>query len=200
MSAGFVLEAKGDSRLVSVKQLVVELKWSAAVDLDLMAFYRAKDGRTGGIFSDSYTGGSLGDLNEFPFMRLSGDEGGDVAEGSYEESLQIVKLDDIAELHIVAVNHTDASSGTDGTFSDYDGRVEVTTNVGEMIKVPLASSAQGSVACICKIVNTNATTGPLLSNESVVESFDSFKARVPGASGVQLSSNVVLRSTGGGSA
>ena len=39
---------------------MVTLQWTAAVDLDLMAFYKTKDGRVGGIYSDNYAGGSLG--------------------------------------------------------------------------------------------------------------------------------------------
>jgi TRAP-type C4-dicarboxylate transport system permease large subunit len=37
-----------------------------------MAFYKAKDGRVGGVYSDNYAGGSLGNLNAFPYIQLSG--------------------------------------------------------------------------------------------------------------------------------
>ena len=57
------------------KQINVSLVWNAAVDLDLMAFYRTRDGRTGGIYSDNYQGGSLGALDAFPYIQLSGDAG-----------------------------------------------------------------------------------------------------------------------------
>jgi len=60
---------------ISAKYLMATLKWTAAVDLDLMAFYQAKNGRAGGIFSGNYTGVSTGSLNEFPFIELSGDAG-----------------------------------------------------------------------------------------------------------------------------
>jgi len=46
-----------------------------------MAFYKTKDGRTGGVYSDNYAGGSLGDLNGFPYIELSGDEGVGAAGG-----------------------------------------------------------------------------------------------------------------------
>ncbi|MEZ4528819.1 MAG: hypothetical protein R2941_23150 [Desulfobacterales bacterium] len=53
------------------KQILVTLSWSVPADLDLMAFYRTKDGRTDGIFSDNYEGGSMGTLEEFSLLRLS---------------------------------------------------------------------------------------------------------------------------------
>jgi hypothetical protein len=48
---------------------MVSLKWTAAVDLDLMAFYKTKDGRTARVFSDNYPGGDLGSLKQFSFHR-----------------------------------------------------------------------------------------------------------------------------------
>ena len=196
MSAGFTLEAKGQGHYIPINQLSVSLKWTAAVDLDLMAFYKTKDGSTGGVYSDNYMGGNLGTLNAFPFMQLSGDAGGGATAGDNVETMRILKLDNIAELHIIAVNHTDAVAGTQATFAHYDGHVEVATDAGETITIPLASNDQGCVACICKIVNTNPITGPQLLNESIVESFESFQARVPGAAGLQLSSKIVLTSKG----
>jgi len=45
-----VLENNGDNAYLSVKQLIITLKWTADVDLDLMAFYETKDGKKGGVF------------------------------------------------------------------------------------------------------------------------------------------------------
>ena len=76
------------------KQLKVSLIWTSAVDLDLMAFYKTKDGRTGGVYSNNYAGGSLGDLNQFPFIQLAGDEGVGALGGDNREDLRIANLDD----------------------------------------------------------------------------------------------------------
>ncbi len=100
-----VLENKGDEAYVSVKQLLVTLKWTADVDLDLMAFYETKDGKKGGVFSNLYPGGSLGSLNTFPYIELSGDEGVDAKGGDNEEVLRITKLDDMVEVYIT-INYT----------------------------------------------------------------------------------------------
>ena len=52
IKAKVVLKTKGHEAYIPLKQMMVSLKWSSAVDLDLMAFYKAKDGPVGD--SDRY--------------------------------------------------------------------------------------------------------------------------------------------------
>lgn len=189
------LKQKGASAIIgNFKQLKVSLIWTSPVDLDLMAFYKTKDGRVGGVYSDNYAGGSLGDLNRFPFVQLSGDAGVGATGGDNREEMRIVKLDDLEELHIVAVNFTEASSGSSKVFADYDARVEVATDRGDSHTVALDSGQSGSVAVLCKF--TSGFMGTSLVNDSNVMSFDNFKSVVPGASAVKLASKIVLRQKG----
>ena len=117
------LKQKGANAVIGTfRQMKVSLIWTAAVDLDLMAFYKTRDGKTGGIWSKNYAGGSYGDLNGFPFIQLSGDAGVGASSGDKREELRIAKLDDFEELYIVAVNFTDAIAGSGRTFSNYDAR------------------------------------------------------------------------------
>lgn len=178
----------------SFKQLKVSLIWTSAVDLDLMAFYRTKDGRTGGVYSDNYAGGTLGDLNQFPFIQLSGDAGVGAAAGDNREELRIARLDDFEELYIIALNFTDASSSSDKVFADYDAHVEVVTDRGEQHKVALDSRQPGSAAVLCKFIGT--FMGASLVNNSEVLSFEKFRASVPGASALKLASKIVLKQKG----
>ncbi len=184
--------AKAD--LGAFKQLKVSLVWTSAVDLDLMAFYKAKDGRTGGVYSDNYAGGTLGDLNQFPFIQLSGDEGVGGKAGDNREELRIMKLDDFEELYICALNFTDASSGTDQVFANYDARVEIVTDRGESHTVALDSKGPGSVAVICKFVGGFITNS--IVNNSEVMNFELFRTRIPGASELRLESKITLKSKG----
>jgi len=132
------LKQKGSKADIGAfKQIKVSLIWTSPVDLDLMAFYKTKDGKVGGIYSDNYEGGTLGNLNQFPFIQLSGDEGVGAAGGQNREEMRIVKLDDFEELYICALNFTDASSGADKVFANYDARVEVVTDRGEHHTVSL---------------------------------------------------------------
>ncbi len=189
------LKQKGANAMIgSFRQMKVSLIWTSAVDLDLMAFYKTKHGQVGGVYSDNYAGGSLGDLNQFPFIELSGDAGVGAVGGDNQEELRITKLDDFEELHIVAVNFTDASSGSDKVFADYDARVEVVTDKGESHTVALDSRQSGSVAVLCKF--TSSFMGASLVNNSEVVSFENFRSSVPGASAIKLASKIILKQKG----
>ena len=174
------LKSKGEEAYVSVKQLMVSLKWTAPVDLDLMAFYKAKDGQEGGVFSDNYPGGTLGNLNTFPFIELSGDEGVGGTGGDNEEILRITKLDDLAELYIVTINYDDAVENTPSSFSDYDGAIVVMNDRGEAVEVPLNSTDKGHVAIICKIDNTSPMGAKLVNINDIID-LGTFASTIPGA-------------------
>ena len=96
IKAKVLLKKKGQEAFVPIKQLMVQLKWTKGVDLDLLAFYKTKDGQTGGVFSDQYPGGNRGNLNAFPFIQLDQDAGVGGVGGANEETLRITKLDDMA--------------------------------------------------------------------------------------------------------
>jgi len=175
------LNSKGDEAYVSIKQLMVTLAWTADVDLDLMAFYKAKNEQTGGVFSDNFPGGTLGNLNSFPFIELSGDEGVGASGGANEEVLRITKLDELAELYIVALNYTDAIDKKQSAFDQYDGSVTVVNDKGEAVEVPLNSPNKGHVAVICKIDNSGPMGAKLINMNDVMDLGD-FVGTVPGAS------------------
>ena len=189
------LKQKGASAQIGAfKQLKVSLIWTSAVDLDLMAFYKTKTGQTGGVYSNNYAGGSLGDLNNFPFMQLSGDEGVGATGGDNREEMRIFNLDQIEELYVCALNFTDASQGNNKVFADYDARVEVMTDQGDTHTVSLDSSTTGTVAVLCKI--KSGFLGAELINDSSVMVFDQFQSIVSGASSLKLSSKVTLKQKG----
>ena len=174
------LQTKGEEAYVSVKQLMVTLRWTANVDLDLMAFYKAKNGGDGGVFSDNYPSGTLGSLNSFPFIELSGDEGVGGKGGDNQEVLRITKMDDLAELYIVTLNYSDAVEKKASAFNQYDGSVIVMNDKGEAVEVPLNSSDKGHVAVICKIDNTSPM-GAKLVNLNEIMDLGNFVNKIPGA-------------------
>ncbi len=180
LKAKITLHQKGQEAFIPVKQLLVKLTWTASVDLDLMAFYQAKDGRTGGVVSDNYPGGSLGSLNEFPYIQLSGDEGVGATGGDNEEVLRISRLDELAIVYICTLNYTDAIEKRDSSFSQYDGGVIVVDEKGDSIAVPLNSDTPGTVAVIAKIDNTSPI-GAKLINENRIISLETFAATIPGS-------------------
>lgn len=179
LKAKVVLKEKGQEASISMKQLLVKLKWSSNVDLDLMAFYKKKDGTNGAVFSNLIPGGSLGSLNDSPYIQLSGDAGVGAHGGDNEEELRITKLDDIAELYIVTLNYTDASRRIESSFDKHDGGIVMIDDKGESVSVPLDSSEKGNIAIIAKIDNTSPI-GAKLINENRIVSLDTFKNEIPG--------------------
>lgn len=172
----------------------ISLIWSSAVDLDLMAFYRTKDGRTGGVYSDNYQGGTLGTLDAFPYISLSGDAGVGNVGGDNREDMSIAKIDDFEEIYICALNFTDASAGESNVFGDYDAKIQVTTDRGESHSVPLDSVQPGSVAVICRF--SSGFIASELVNDSRVMGLEDFRAEIPGADKLKIASKVTLKEKG----
>lgn len=191
LKAKITLTKKGEEAYVAVKQLIGKLKWTAAVDLDMMAFYKGKDGRVGAVFSENYSGGSMGSLNSFPFIQLSADAGADATEGEHEEVLRITNLEDLAEVYICTINFTEAMQNRQTSYSNYDAHVLLMDDKGESVAVPLDSPQSGTVAVIAKIDNAGFM-GAKLVNENQIMDLATFQATIPGASSLQLLSKAAL--------
>jgi uncharacterized protein involved in tellurium resistance len=184
------LKTKGEHAPIAINQLQVVLQWHASVDLDLMAFFRTKNGQVGGVFSSNYPGGDLGSLTRFPFIQLSADAGVDAQEeGDNQEVLVIAQLDDLAEVYICTLNYTDAAAKRDSCFADYDGNVIVNDNHGHSVTIPLNATQKGQVAVIARIDHSGDSGNgeAILRNENVVLDLGQFFQTIPGA--YLLSSN-----------
>ncbi|MBM4292453.1 MAG: TerD family protein [Deltaproteobacteria bacterium] len=195
------LSERGAKQHMMVSELTVTLSWRAQVDLDLMAFYRTKSGDVGAVHSPLYSSKSAaGALDAFPFMQL-GEDAGVVArkrgDGSEKrETLKIKRLDDIAELYLVAMNFTDAARNHASAFVEFDGQVQIEARDGQRVTVVLASKEQGAAAVFARIEHSNALIGPVLHNESRVLTLDALRAQLPGAKDLSLASKLLLQSKG----
>lgn len=185
------LKTKGEYTAIAINQLQVVLEWRAAVDLDLMAFFRAKNGQVGGVFSSNFPGGDMGSLTSFPFIQLSGDAGVNAQEeDDNQEVLDIARLDDLAEVYICALNYTDAAAKRSSSFADYDGNVIVNDNHGHSVTVPLNATQKGQVAIVARI-DHSGDGDAILRNENSILDLGQFFQTIPGAH--LLSSNASAR-------
>ncbi len=185
-----ILDEKGEEGIIYVNlstegllttgKLMINLNWTAKVDMDLMAFYRTKDGQAGAVFSDRYPGGTLGSLGNFPFIELSGDEGIGMSLDENDEVIHIGRMDHLAELYIVTLNYTDAVENKLTPFSEYDGTALILNDRGESAEIKLGSSEKGHIAIVCKIDNAG-TMGVKLINMSEVMALEEFVDTIPGA-------------------
>lgn len=190
------LKSKGQSANVelsgtTVSQILVDLGWKTPVDLDLMAFIEKKDGTKFALYSDvlSQNKATLGDLNAFPFMTLSGDEGvGNKIDTGTEnqETIKCAKIDDsVAKIDIVALNYKAASEkDSNASFNGLSAAIKMTivdkSNACDQVDIPLSSSEAGVAAHICTIDNTSPI-GAQVVNKSTVYDLAGLVAAVPAA-------------------
>lgn len=190
------LKSKGQSANVelsgtTVSQILVDLGWKTPIDLDLMAFIQKKDGSEFALYSDalSQDKATMGDLNAFPFMTLSGDEGiGDKIDTGTEnqETIKVAKIDDsVAKIDIVALNYKAASEkDANASFQGLDAAVKMTIvdkdNACDQVDVPLTASDAGVAAHICTIDNSSPI-GAQVVNQSAVYDLPGLVGAVPAA-------------------
>ncbi len=188
------LKKKGDSAdVASFTKMKVELSWKLqrnkdnelGPDFDLMAFYKARDGRVGGVCSELYNNNrsDMGYIDKFPFMELDKDDKADDSSQEGEEAnelLKISKIDDFEEVFICVINYDDAVENIPEVFGKYSGYVTVQSDGGDNFEVPLDSNETGHVAVICKIIFHNGK--PRLINVNDTISLSKFATTMPGAS------------------
>jgi hypothetical protein len=163
----------GEQAILPRRALVVSLRWDADVELDIMALYVAKDGRTGGVFSKVYPMGDSGNLEAFPFMqiadgRLTG------LESPNEEHLLIATLEPMREVHIAAFSYTDMALDRSAILAHYNVRVIVRSHGVFTHEVPLACMDPGHLAVVCKLSGSESR-GTALTNVSEVLDLEAFR-------------------------
>lgn len=146
------LKQKGqEAQLGGIKQFMVTLKWTTATDFDLAAAYEAKDGRTGLVYF-----GEMGNLNEFPFMQLSGDEGVGDTGGDNKEEMRVMKIDDMKYLWILCWDYGAVQEGKPARFAGSDVEVSVMDDSGTSHAVTLDTGNTGNVCVVATIDNSSA--------------------------------------------
>ncbi|WP_373498317.1 hypothetical protein [Desulfococcus sp.] len=154
------LKQKGsEANVGGFKQLMVAMRWSTAADFDLAAAYEGKDGKQGLIYF-----GEKGDLNTFPFMQLSGDEGvGDTA-GKNEEIMRITKVDDMKYVWIICWDYGRVKDGSAARFKDSDVTLSILDDTGTSHNVTLDTGDMGNVALLATIDNSSPIGAKLINS------------------------------------
>ncbi len=174
----------------TVQQLLFRLRWQAAVDLDLMAFYRTVNGDTGSVYSSHYAGGDLGELTQFPFIALNRDAGTDAVQGRHEEVLRITRMDDMTEIVVCALNFSNAIDSQQQTpFSQYNGYIDIVDDNGNTEQVPLNTVSAGEAVLIARVISTEQ--GAQLQMENRLISLTDLHD-LPGAEQLQVDSKKVV--------
>ncbi len=144
------LKQKGqEAQLGGIKQFMVTLKWTTAIDFDLATAYETKEGRTGLVYF-----GEMGNLNEFPFMQLSGDEGVGDTGGDNQEEMRVMKIDDMKYIWILCWDYGAVQGGTPARFAGSDVAVSVADDSGISHDVMLDTGDVGNVCVVATIDNS----------------------------------------------
>jgi uncharacterized protein involved in tellurium resistance len=175
------LKRKGEAAPFTFNEkLQIEIIWSSDTDLDLCLFWKTNDGNIGGVFSDEYNQNveNLGHLDRYPFIEhYDEDETPRHGEESYEV-IKVKNIDAMSELYVVALNYDAAIDNQNVTFNEHSGRVEITTDTGDSLEVPVDSQESGHVYLICKIENKGGVKKAI--NERRVFSLGQAFSEIPG--------------------
>lgn len=136
------------------------LQWNAAVDLDVHAFYRPKNGRKDGHVSFANKGSN----KKFPFVRLDKDMGVGNVGGNNQEIITISTLKDI-ECVLIATNifRIFGFLAADDNFAKYDGNIKIVTGTSNEIEVPLISEKLGRW-CVIALIDNSDPYSPIVTN------------------------------------
>ena len=154
-----LVQKGAEANVGGFNQLMVSMKWTTAADFDLAAAYEKKDGKQGLVYF-----GELGDLNAFPFMQLSGDEGVDDAGGDNEETMRITKLDDMKYVWILSWDYGRVKDGTPARFNDSDVSLSVMDDKGTSHNITLDTGELGNVALLATIDNSSPIGAKLINS------------------------------------
>lgn len=161
MEENMELKQKGSLAFIAIKQLMVSMKWTTAADFDLAAAYEGKNGTIGLVYF-----GELGDLNNFPHMQLSGDEGVGDAGGDNEETMRITKLDELKNVWILCWDYGMIQEGKGARFKDSDIKLSIMDDRGKSTSVEIDTGDMGNVCCIATIDNSSPMGAKLINTST----------------------------------
>lgn len=187
------LKSKGESAELAtdasgvVKQVITTLSWKSETDLDFMAFIEKKDGSTFGVLTDliSKDKATMGDLQAFPFMSHSGDEGvgGQIDTGDQnDETIKIAQVaDEVAKVRLVAFNYTATSQKSPQPWGPLGAKVTIKDDAGNETEAQLNSPEQGVAALVATLDNTSAVGCKMVNESKLYANLDDLLSDVPGA-------------------
>ena len=136
------------------------LEWNAAVDLDIHAFYRPKNGgKDGHVFFQS-----KGNKKKSPYIHLDKDMGVGNVGGDNKEVITIGALADV-DVILIATNifRSFGFLTSDDNFGKYDGKIKLVTSSLTEIDVPLTSSQPGKW-CVIALIDNSDPYSPIVTN------------------------------------
>lgn len=157
------LKQKGENTSIDVsKPLTVTITWTTAADFDLAAVYETNEGKPGIVYF-----GDKGQLNEFPYISLSEDQGVGDTGGDNEEKMRINQLNDMKYVWIFCWDYGMVQKGQRARFENSDIKLTVTDDAGNHTSVKVDTGDSGNVCCIATLDNTNPEAAKFINYSQV---------------------------------
>lgn len=144
-----------------ITDIAVKLQWTKAIDLDLHAFYRTKDGSEEHVYFTNKDAGHG--------IRLDQDAGVGDSAGANEENLTVESLSNIDR--VLFATNIYGESHSDDRFANYDGKIQFTTNHGQVIDVPLQAQEKGAW-CVLSLLDSSNQNSPVIKSINDVINHD----------------------------
>lgn len=157
------LNMQGETaELKDMGSLTVSMKWTAAADFDLAVLYEDARGRHGLVYF-----GELGNLDAYPFMELSEDQGSEASEGAYEETVRIARPGEMSSIWFLCWDYEKVQNGMQYDFKKCDIVLEAAGGVGEPCRIEPMPAEPGNVLILASLIPVSSG-GAVLCNDSRV--------------------------------
>ena len=123
--------------------LKVKLVWDSCANLDLCAFFLAKDGTVGGVFPSGYKNRreASESLYTFPYMSYIGEcEYYDEEIDSCQDQIWIKNLSEIEKVCFMAIDYEAAMDESDANFSEDKAKLLINNELKTIFQAELYSS------------------------------------------------------------
>ena len=144
-----------------ITNIAVKLQWTKAIDLDLHAFYLTEDGEEHHVY--------FGNKESGHGIQLDQDSGIGDSAGANEENLTVATLNNISR--ILFATNIFGGKKSDDRFSNYDGKIQFTTNHGQVIDVPLQAQEKGNW-CVLSLMDSSNQNTPVVTSINKVINHD----------------------------
>jgi uncharacterized protein involved in tellurium resistance len=152
---------QGENVFLSIQPFNVALRWNIAADFDLAAAYQTHDNERGLVYF-----GDLGKRDEFPYIRLTQDQGVGDKQGHYQETISVFEFSAMKYIWFFCWDYHRAQSGEAARFAE--GKLSLHFGNGQwQSEVLLPDSPQGNVCCVAVLDNSRVGM-PRLVNVSVM--------------------------------
>lgn len=181
----FNLSSIGESAILPIENLILltsSLIWKKDDDLNVLIFYKTKEGKSGYVYSEELLNGFSGNVKEFPYISCGESGVDDLDPSVFFEKMLLSKIEDYSEIYFVIVNYAEFILSRNVVFNDYEGILKISVeyiNEKNNYVVKISCEDLGEFLLLAKIEFINNMY--FIKNENKVMTFKEFIDNIPDA-------------------